>query len=68
MSSMVPDAFFFFIIIVYTNSGSWDVCRCTLEVLHRAVQLLPHHCVSKAKFLLSDSAGSDSLAGSVALS
>ena len=27
------------------NSGRSDVCRCTLEVLHRPVHLLPHRCV-----------------------
>ena len=56
--------FFFFIVHSDRTSGSSDACCCTLEVLYRAVDLLPHRCVSRAKFLLSGSGGSDSPAGS----
>ena len=31
------------------NTGSRDVSRCTQEVLHRVVQLLPHRCVSRPR-------------------
>ena len=43
---------FFFVVVVRSdrNSDSWDVCCCTLEVLHRAVDPLPHRCVSRPSF------------------
>ena len=31
------------------NSESWNVCRCTLEVLHRTLDL-PHRCVTRPHF------------------
>ena len=31
------------------NTGNRDVSRCTQEVLHRTVQLLPHRCVSRPR-------------------
>ena len=37
--------FFFFFVRSDRNSGSSNVGCCTLEVLHRAVDLLPHWCV-----------------------
>ena len=47
--------FFFFVVVVVVvgpdrNSGSSDVCSCTLEVLHRVVDLLPNRCVSRPCF------------------
>ena len=43
---------FFFFVVVRSgrNSGSSNVCCCTLEILHRAVDLLPHRCVSRPSF------------------
>ena len=32
------------------NSGIWDVCRCTLEGVHRTVELLPPRCVTRPCF------------------
>ena len=42
------------------KSGSSGVCRCSLDGLHKAVDLLLHRSASRPKFLLSDSDGSDS--------
>ena len=43
------------------NSSGWDVvARCTLEVLHIAVDFLLHPVCQQAKFLLSDSGGCSS--------
>ena len=41
---------FFFVIHPDRNSGSSDVHGCTLEVLHRAIDLLPYRCVSRRSF------------------
>ena len=47
---------FFFLVRSDRSSGSAGPCHCKLEVLCRAVDLLPHCCVSQqAWFLLSDS-------------
>lgn len=47
---------FFFLVRSDRSSGSAGPCHCKLEVLRRAVDLLPHHCIGQqAWFLLSDS-------------
>lgn len=45
---------FCFLVCSDRSSGSAGPCRCKPEVLRRAVDLLPHHCVGqRAWFLLS---------------
>ena len=45
------EVFFFVVVVVVVcsdrNSGRPDVHRRTLEVVHRAVDLVPHQCVSR---------------------
>ena len=43
----------------FGSSESWHVCRCTLEVLQRTVDLVLHCCVTRPSFCSQDSGGSD---------